>query len=77
MWVVPPLGCGPEFYKKADGSWAMVVQSFNSSTQEAEAGRSLSLRPDLSTEQVPVQPGIHRETLSQTTTKTEESKKTV
>ena len=55
----------------------MVVQSFNSSTQEAEAGRSLSLRPDLSTEQVPVQPGLHRETLSQTTTKTEESMKTV
>ena len=33
--------------------------------QEAEAGRSLSLRPAWSTERIPGQPGLHRETLSQ------------
>ena len=34
------------------------------STQEAEAGRSLSLRPARSAEGDPGQPGLHRETLS-------------
>jgi hypothetical protein len=34
------------------------------STWEAEAGRSLSWRPAWSTEKVPGQPGLHRETLS-------------
>jgi hypothetical protein len=43
-----------------------VVHSFNSDTWEAEAGGSLSSRPAWSTEQVPEQPGLHRETLSQT-----------
>ena len=42
----------------------MVVQDFNPSTWKAEAGDSLSLRPAWSTEQVPGQPGLHRETLS-------------
>lgn len=37
----------------------------NSSTWEAEAGRSLSLRPAWSTEQVPEQAGLPKETLSQ------------
>jgi hypothetical protein len=32
---------------------------------EAEAGKFLSLRPAWSTEQVPGQPGLHREILSQ------------
>uniref|UniRef100_A0ABK0LLZ5 Protein archease n=1 Tax=Rattus norvegicus TaxID=10116 RepID=A0ABK0LLZ5_RAT len=38
--------------------------TFNPSTQEAEAGGSLSLRLAWSTERVPAQPGLHRETLS-------------
>ena len=42
-----------------------MVHTFNSSTQEAEAGRSLSLRPAWSTEWVSGQPGIYREILSQ------------
>jgi hypothetical protein len=41
-----------------------AVHTFNPSPQEAEAGRSLSLRPACSTEQVPEQPGLHRETPS-------------
>jgi hypothetical protein len=43
----------------------MVAHAFNPSTWEAEAGRSLSLRPDPSTEWVPGHPGLHRETLYQ------------
>ena len=43
----------------------MVVHSFNPSTQEAEAGRSLSSRSAWSTERVLGQaPKLHRETLS-------------
>jgi hypothetical protein len=42
----------------------VVVHAFNSSTQEAEAGGSLSSRPAWSTERVTGQPGLHRETLS-------------
>ena len=38
------------------------VHSFNPSTWEAEAGRFLSLRPAWSTEWVPRQPGLYRET---------------
>jgi hypothetical protein len=44
---------------------AMVVHAFNPSTSEAEAGGFLSLRPAWSTERVPGQPGLYRETLSQ------------
>jgi hypothetical protein len=40
----------------------MVAHSFNPSIWEAEAGRSLSFSPDWSTELVPGQPGLHRET---------------
>ena len=46
----------------------MVVHAFNPSTWEAEAG-SLSSRPAWSKEQVPGQPELHKETLSQKTTK--------
>jgi hypothetical protein len=42
----------------------VVAHSFNPSTQEAEAGEFLSLRPVWSTEWVPGQPGLQRETLS-------------
>jgi hypothetical protein len=45
----------------------MVAHAFNPSTREAEAGRFLSLRPAWSTEWVPGQPGLHRETLSRET----------
>ena len=40
------------------------MHAFNPSTWEAEAGRFLSSRPAQSTEGVPGQPGLHRETLS-------------
>jgi hypothetical protein len=42
----------------------MVAHAFNPSTWETKAGRFLSSRPALSTEWVPGQPGLHRETLS-------------
>jgi hypothetical protein len=47
----------------------MVAHAFNPSTWEAEAGRFLSSRPAWSTEWVPGQPGLYRETLSQKKTK--------
>jgi hypothetical protein len=40
-----------------------VAHAFNPRTQEAEAGGSLSLRPAWSTQRVPGQPGLHKETL--------------
>jgi hypothetical protein len=43
----------------------VVAHAFNPSTREAEAGRFLSSRPAWSTELVPGQPGLYRETLSQ------------
>jgi hypothetical protein len=42
-----------------------VLRAFNLSTREAEKGRTLSLRPAYLTEQVPREPKLHRETLSQ------------
>jgi hypothetical protein len=42
----------------------MMEHAFNPSTWEEEAGEFLSSRPAWSTEQVPGQPGLHRETLS-------------
>jgi hypothetical protein len=42
----------------------VVAHAFNPSTREAEAGGSLSSRPAWSTEGVPGQPGLYRETLS-------------
>ena len=41
---------------------AMVAHAFNPSTWEAEAGRFLSSRPAWSTERVPGQPWLDRET---------------
>jgi hypothetical protein len=48
-------------------AWPVVAHAFNPSTWEAEAGGFLSLRPAWSTEWVPGQPGLHRETLSRKT----------
>jgi hypothetical protein len=42
----------------------VLVHIFNPSTQESEAGGTLSSKPAWFTEQVPGQPGLHRETLS-------------
>ena len=53
----------------------MVAHAFNPSTQEAEVGGFLSLRPAWSTKWVPGQPGLHRETLSQTTTPKKKKRK--
>jgi hypothetical protein len=43
----------------------VVAHAFNPSFQKKEAGGSLSLRPAWSTYQVLVQPGLHKEILSQ------------
>ena len=48
--------------KNLNSSFCWVL---NPSTWEAEAGRSLSSRPAWSTDQVPGQPGLHRETINQ------------
>jgi hypothetical protein len=40
----------------------MVAHTINPSTWDAESGRFLSSRAAWSTEQVPGQPGLHRET---------------
>ena len=53
---------------------AVVAHTFNPNTWEAEAGGFLSSRPAWSTEWVPRQPGLHRETLSQKTKKTNKQK---
>ena len=53
----------------------VVAHTFNPSTREAEAGGSLSSRPAWSTELVPGQPRLHRETLSQKPKKKKKKKK--
>jgi hypothetical protein len=60
--------------KNVELSRAVVLHAFNPSTWEAEAGGFLSLRPAWSTKQVPGQPGLHRETLSQNKTKQNKTK---
>jgi hypothetical protein len=55
----------------------MVAHAFNPSTWEAEAGEFLSSRPAWSTERVPGQPGLYRETLSRKTTTTTTTKKII
>jgi hypothetical protein len=51
-------------YRNLKNRRAVVAHAFNPSTWEAEAGGFLSSRPAWSTELVPGQPGIYRETLS-------------
>jgi hypothetical protein len=51
-----------------------VAHAFNPSTWEAEAGGFLSSRPAWSTEWVPGQPELHRETLSQKNQKKKKNK---
>jgi hypothetical protein len=53
----------------------VVAHAFNPSTWEAEAGGFLSSRPAWSTERVPGQPGLHRETLSRKTNNNNNKKK--
>ena len=51
--------------KKPDFAWkSILVGGGTANTLEAEAGGPLSLRPAWSTEWVPEQPMLHRETLS-------------
>ena len=59
------LGAGrySAYYQKSNISWVVVAYAFNTNPQGAEVGISLSLRPAQSTEQVPGQPGLHRDTL--------------
>jgi hypothetical protein len=52
---------------KRPSSPGVVAHAFNPSTREAEAGGFLSLRPAWSTEWVPGQRGLYRETLSRKT----------
>jgi hypothetical protein len=54
----------------------MVAHAFNPSTWEAEAGKFLSSRPAWSTDLVPGQPGLHRETLSRETKNKQTNKQT-
>jgi hypothetical protein len=53
-----------------------VAHASNPRSWEAEAGEFLSSKPTWSTEQVPGQPGLHRETLSQNKTKQTSKQKT-
>ena len=55
-------------------SQAVVVHAFKPSTWEAEEGGFLSSTPAWSTEWVPGQPGLYRETLSQKNQKTKSKK---
>jgi hypothetical protein len=53
----------------------MVAHAFNPSTQKAETGGFVSLRPACSTEWVPGQPELYGETLSQKQNKTKNKQK--
>jgi len=52
-----------------------LAHTFNPSTQEAEAGEPLSLRPAWSTRWVPGQPGLHTEIMSEKQNKTKQPNK--
>ena len=51
-----------------------MAHAFNPRTWEAETGGFLSSGPAWSTERVPGQPGLHRETMSWKTNKKQRSK---
>lgn len=51
-------------YLKIEGTGWWQRTPLNLSTQKAEVGPSLSLRPTWATERVPRQPALHSETLS-------------
>jgi hypothetical protein len=53
------------------------MHSFNPSTQEAEAGGSLSLKPAWFKECIPGQPGLQKETVLKNKNKKKEGKKEV
>jgi hypothetical protein len=55
-------------------SWAVVAHTFNPSTWEAEAEAGGFLRPAWSTDWVPGQQGLHRETLSRKTKTNKQTK---
>jgi hypothetical protein len=59
---------------KNEAGQGQVEHSFNLSTQETEEGRPLSSRPAWSTEGVPGQPGLHRETVSKNKTNKQTNK---
>ena len=54
--------------KETKSSQVGIEHTFHHSSQEAETGGSLNLRPARSMEVVLGQPGLHREILPQTTT---------
>ena len=68
----------PKFFTWPEGertSWpGVVVHTFNPSIREAEEDRFLSSWPAWSTEWVPGQPGVYRETLSRKTKKRKKEK---
>jgi hypothetical protein len=71
--------CADRFWllvKKTEFSraWWHTAHAFDPSTQEAEAGGFLSLKPAWSTKQVPGLPGLYRETLSRKTKKKKRKK---
>jgi hypothetical protein len=57
-----------------DKSLKKFLPGSGGSTSEAEAGRSLSLRPAWSTELAPGQPELHRKTMSRKKNKTKQNK---
>jgi hypothetical protein len=60
--------------KKKKKSWAVVAHAFNPSTQETEAGGSLSSRPAWFAEQVPGQAALLLRTLFQKQTNKQTNK---
>jgi hypothetical protein len=61
-------------FQKNQTEPGVVAHAFNPSIWEAEAGGFLSSRPAWSTEWVPGQPGLYRETLSRKTKQNKQTK---
>jgi hypothetical protein len=62
-------------HKKIKKKPVVAAHAFNPSTREAEVGKFLSSRPAWTTEWVPGQPGLHRETPSQKNKRNKKKKK--